>query len=62
MHRKEPCRAKQKDTVSQKQPLPDKKIQALKRHEKTVNDLPQTGELPIQTLKKQLPDTEFREM
>ena len=49
-------------TVSQKQPLPDMEIQQRKRHEKTADDLPETGELPVITLAKEIPSTEIHDM
>ena len=47
---------------AQKQPLPDREIQLRKRHEKTVNDLPETGELPVIILEKDIPATELHDM
>ncbi|MBP0976034.1 MAG: hypothetical protein J6P20_08225 [Oscillospiraceae bacterium] len=47
---------------AQKQPLPDREIQLRKRHEKTADDLPDTGELPVITLAKEIPATEIHDM
>ena len=47
---------------AQKQPLPDREIQLRKRHEKTADDLPETGELPVMTLAKEIPATELHDM
>ena len=47
---------------AQKQPLPDREIQLRKRHEKTADDLPETGELPVITLSKEIPATELHDM
>lgn len=55
-----PKHAKHAD--AQKQPLPDQTIQYHKRHEKTADDLPETGELPVITLAKEIPATELHDM
>ena len=55
-----PKHAKHSD--AEKQPLPDQTIQYHKRHEKTADDLPETGELPVITLAKEIPATELHDM
>ena len=47
---------------AKKQPLPDQTIQNHNRHEKTADDLPETGELPVITLAKEIPATELHDM
>ena len=47
---------------AQKQPLPDQTVQYYKRHEKTADDLPEPGELPVITLQKEIPATEQHDM
>ncbi|MBR4200019.1 MAG: hypothetical protein IKQ91_01925 [Oscillospiraceae bacterium] len=46
----------------QKQPLPVDEIQRNARHEKTADDIPRTGELPVITLGKDIPETELHDM
>lgn len=45
-----------------KQPLPVDEIQRNAYHAKTADDIPQTGELPITTLRKEIPATEVHDM
>ena len=47
---------------AQKQPLPDQTVQYYKRHEKTADDLPEPGELPVIILQKEIPATELHDM
>ena len=53
---------KMKHPSVQKQPLPDREIEYHRRHEKTADDLPETGELPVITLEKSIPETELHDM
>ena len=46
----------------QKQPLPADEIQRNAPHEKTADDIPRTGELPVITLGKDIPDTALHDM
>lgn len=47
---------------AQKQTLPDREIQYQNPHEKTAQNLPETGELPIITLAKEIPASEIHDM
>lgn len=51
-----------KKADAQKQPLPVDEIQRNARHEKTADDIPRTGELPIVTLGKDIPSTALHDM
>ena len=53
--------AKRQKSV-QKQPLPVEEIQRNARHEKTADDLPEPGELPVRVLSKEIPATEVHDM
>lgn len=48
--------------TARKHPLPDMAIQRNARHGKTASHLPETGELPIETLEKQIPKTDLHDM
>ena len=57
------CMSKRsKRADAQKQPLPDREIQYQNPHEKTAQNLPETGELPIITLAKEIPASEIHDM
>ena len=47
---------------ARKHPLPDNEIQRNARHGKTASHLPETGELPVVTLEKEIPKTDLHDM
>ena len=54
--------AKRKQSWASKQPLPDAEIQRCADHGKTHADLPESGDLPITVLEKQIPKTDLHDM
>ncbi len=54
--------AKHRNTDVRKQKLPVDRVQMNAPHGKTAGDLPQTGELPVITLEKEIPATDLHDM
>ena len=48
--------------TARKQPLPDAEIQRNARHGKTAENLPETGELPVETLEKEIPKNDLHDL
>lgn len=60
-HKHNQKRAADSFASAMKQPLPIDEIQRNAYHAKTADDIPQTGELPIVTLNKEIPVSEVHE-
>ncbi|GEM_PF-2064503 len=53
---------KQPQTWTEKQPLPVSEISRNARHGKTVNDLSDAGDLPVNVLEKEIPANDMHDM